>query len=231
MATTEKNKRKTRQLVLGFLERVSSSVFSDFPKQLTDLVGKQHGVYSLYKGKRLYYVGLATNLRNRIRQHLRDRHAGKWDIFSLYLIRKEDHIKELESLILRIADPTGNATRGRLPKAKNLHHDLHLHIKNAQAEQLSILLDSKYSKAKIKMNARLKKTLINKRQPSLKPFIKKQLKIRATYKAKIYNANVSKNGIIKFNNALYNSPSLAGQAVTGKANDGWLFWRFKKPNG
>ena len=47
--------------MLWHLERVSTKVFSHFRKQLTDLVGTKHGIYDLYKGDRLYYVGLATN--------------------------------------------------------------------------------------------------------------------------------------------------------------------------
>ena len=77
MVKKPKKAVKARKLVRGYLERVSSAAFSDFPKQLTDLVGREHGVYALYKGDQLYYVGLATNLRNRIKQHLRDRHAEK----------------------------------------------------------------------------------------------------------------------------------------------------------
>ena len=50
--------RLSRELVLGYLERISSRAFSDFPDELTDLAGNQHGVYALYKGDRLYYVGL-----------------------------------------------------------------------------------------------------------------------------------------------------------------------------
>ena len=113
-------KRRSRELVLGYLEKVSSQVFRDYSKELTELAGKRHGVYALYKGPRLYYVGLATNLRNRVQHHLQDRHSGKWDKFSLYLVRKADHIKELEALILRISDPAGNSMKGRLRHAENM---------------------------------------------------------------------------------------------------------------
>ncbi len=131
---------KSRSLVLGFLERISSKLFEDFPAQLTHFIGSEHGVYALYKGNHLYYVGLATNLRGRIKHHLQDRHAGAWDAFSLYLVRKADHIKELESLLLRIADPKGNKTRGRLKHADNLKKSLQEMIENEQSKQLEIVL-------------------------------------------------------------------------------------------
>ncbi len=225
MAVKKKKTRRSRQLVLGHLERISSKVFSDFPKQLTDLVSKQHGVYALYKGNRLYYVGLASNLRNRIRHHLRDRHAGKWDKFSLYLVRKADHIKELESLILRIADPTGNATRGRLARAENLRFELQAKIKTAQAKQLISLLGAK---RKIKLKQRKVKIA---RQPSLASYVKKRFKIRAKYRGKPYEAKVRSNGTINFNGNLFNSPSMAGKAATGRSTNGWWFWHFKNKKG
>jgi hypothetical protein len=231
MTAKKKTVRKSRQLVLGYLERISSKVFSDFPKQLTDLVEKQHGVYALYKGNRLYYVGLASNLRNRIRHHLRDKHAGKWDKFSLYLVRKADHIKELESLILRIADPTGNATRGRLARAENLKFDLQNKIKRAQERQLMVLLGSKKKLASQPNPKKKIEQEKKKKQPTLRPFIKEAMKIRATYKGKTYIARVRKNGIINFKGVLYNSPSMAGKAVTGRNVSGLYFWKYRNNKG
>ena len=46
-----KSKRKSRTLVLGYLERVASKAFDRYPKQVTELIGKQQGVYALYKGE------------------------------------------------------------------------------------------------------------------------------------------------------------------------------------
>ncbi|MFH0911810.1 MAG: GIY-YIG nuclease family protein, partial [Planctomycetota bacterium] len=138
-----KKAKKRPPLVQGLLEQVSSKVFWKFSDQITDLVKKRHGVYALYKGNRLYYVGLATNLRNRVKSHLRDKHAGKWDKFSIYLVRHEDHIKELESLILRIAVPKGNATKGRLAHAEDLRKKLRCQIRIIQHEQISDIMGRK----------------------------------------------------------------------------------------
>ncbi len=59
----------------------------EFKKEITKLIGKERGVYALYKKDKLYCVGLATNLRTRVKQHLKDRHRQKWDKFSLFLIK------------------------------------------------------------------------------------------------------------------------------------------------
>lgn len=120
MKIKQSETKRTRALVLGYLERLASSAFDDYPQQIRELVHGKHGVYALYKGDRLYYVGLATNLRNRVKHHLIDKLAGKWNRFSLYLVRKVEHIKELESLVLRIATPKGNTSGGRLSGADDL---------------------------------------------------------------------------------------------------------------
>jgi len=109
VAKKKKTKRTTRPIISGYLERVSALIFDKYKKEITDMIRGHQGLYALYYKNKLYYVGLASNLKNRINHHLRDRHQGKWTHFSLYIIRKADHIKELESLLLRIADPTGNA--------------------------------------------------------------------------------------------------------------------------
>jgi hypothetical protein len=114
MAKTKKAKRRSRAIVRGYLERINSLVFESYRNQITELIGGNHGVYALYNRDKLYYVGLATDLKGRIRHHLKDRHRGKWDRFSLYIIRKEDHIKEVESLLMRIAKPPGNKVLGKL---------------------------------------------------------------------------------------------------------------------
>ena len=100
-----KKKRGTRAIIQGHLERINSHVFDSYRDQITELIGRNHGVYVLYRKNKLYYIGLAIDLKGRIKNHLKDRHKGKWDHFSLYIIRKEDHIREVESLLVRIAEP------------------------------------------------------------------------------------------------------------------------------
>ncbi len=221
-------KRKSRALVIGYLERIASKAFEGFPKQVTELIGKKHGIYALYKGDRLYYVGLATNLRNRIKHHLKDRHAGKWDRFSLYLVRKTDHIKELESLLLRIAGPKGNLTGGKLKRAENLKTTLKQKIKQEQGRQIDKLMGTK---SKTSSKSRKKSSAKEKSQPSLAPYVKKRMKIRREYKGKLYVASVRSNGTINYKGNVYNSPSMAGKAITKRSTAGWHFWRYKNKKG
>lgn len=91
------------QLVCQHLENISRDALENYQAVIKEFVKGRHGIYALYKKDKLYYVGLASNLRNRLKHHLRDRHAHTWDRFSVYLTIKDEHLKELESLILRIA--------------------------------------------------------------------------------------------------------------------------------
>jgi hypothetical protein len=52
------------------------------------MIRGKSGVYALYKQDKLYYVGLASNLMTRVNGHLKDRHHGAWDRFSVYLTNK-----------------------------------------------------------------------------------------------------------------------------------------------
>lgn len=231
----KKPMKNKRALVLGFLENISSKIFSDYPQQLTDLVGKKHGIYALYKGNRLYYVGLATNLRGRIKQHLKDKHTGKWDKFSIYLIKEAQHIKELETLIMRVADPAGNTVKGKLPKAENLKSNLEHTIKSFQDKKREDILGRKVIKKTPTKNIFKKaKTKTKKGEPVLAPYIKKfnkSFKIRGTYKGATYRAIVNKSGTVRYNGVAYNSPSTAGVAARKYATNGWKFWHFKNRKG
>ena len=84
--------------------------------------GRGRGIYVLYKGEEVYYIGLSkSSLRSRIRGHAtRDRHKGKWDNFSFFQIGRTKYIKDTESLLLKIYKPRGNKVHGRFKKKYNL---------------------------------------------------------------------------------------------------------------
>jgi hypothetical protein len=107
-----KEKKAESRLVTGCLEGISKRVFADFSAQIAELAGEKPGIYALYHRGKLYYVGLATDLRRRIKHHLEDKHARNWDTFSLYVVRKEAHLRDLEAMTIRIAKPKGNGIKG-----------------------------------------------------------------------------------------------------------------------
>ncbi|MEO0053447.1 MAG: GIY-YIG nuclease family protein, partial [candidate division WOR-3 bacterium] len=129
-------KLKTPRLVVQHLEGFSGKVLDEYPEVVSEFIRGKNGVYALYKRDRLYYVGLARNLRSRLRMHMRDRHAGKWDRFSIYLTEGDEHLKELEALILRIAEPPGNKVTGKFIDSHDLRQDLRRRLKAAALRKI-----------------------------------------------------------------------------------------------
>lgn len=222
---------RARPLVGGFLERISVKAFEKYHYEITDLVRTQHGVYALYKNDRLYYVGLTVNLRRRIKQHLRDKHAGRWNRFSLYLVRKVDHIKEIESLLLRIADPAGNKQGGRLRKATNLERQLRKMMELRQRAELDEVFSGqptpRTQSTQSRGGSRKKTAAKRDADRPLKGIIGGK-RIYGTHKGKEFKAVVYRNGRIKFNGRFYDSPSAAGTAARRRETNGWTFWRVRK---
>lgn len=188
--------KKQTALVEGHLERISSRAFDAYPDQITRLVGRRHGVYALYKGNRLYYVGLATDLRNRIQHHLKDRHARRWDRFSLYLVGRADHLKELETLMVRIASPSGNLQAGQLPGSRNMVRELERFVKEQERRQREGILHGALSSPRGR--ERTEKFPLGgwpkadagslRRRIPLKGILKPNQRLRAVYKGRIYAA-------------------------------------------
>ena len=231
MAKSKKKARKSRPIVIGHLEKISSGVFERYPEQITGLTEGTQGVYALYRRQKLYYIGLASDLKRRIKWHLKDKHKGKWDRFSLYIIRKTDHIREVESVVVRIAEPRGNKQRGRLRGSKNLVRKLDAAIKERQKEERRGMLGDGKGKATRKKVKKRRKKAKGVERP-LKGLLRDWQRIYAKYKGKEYKAKVLPSGSIKLNGKLYDSPSAAAKAIIERgAVNGWNFWKYKDKAG
>jgi hypothetical protein len=229
-------KKKHRRLVQGNLERISSKVFDIYHDEITELVGRQHGVYALYKKNRLYYVGLAKNLRGRVKHHLKDRHAKKWDSFSLYLIRNVNYLRELESLLVHIAEPKGNIARGRFARSENLLDALNkmMSASDRQRRDETLAGGKRRRPAKSKRRKRVaigNATTRKERKPVLSGVFQAGMELRAKYKGSDYTATVDEEGKIHSRGKIFNSPSMAAIEIVGHSKDGWLFWRYKDKDG
>ena len=135
-----------KQLVFEHLEDVSWRVLKEYPQIVRGLLKGRAGVYALYSKSKLYYVGLASNLMPRLNQHLGDRHAPKWDRFSVYLTVRSEHIKELESLLLRIVKPKGNTQSGKFAKSKRLNNQLNREMTEEDKDRRARLLGGKVAR-------------------------------------------------------------------------------------
>jgi hypothetical protein len=109
-------------LIKGMTRRLPIQLLGDlsFQEGLEKIMRGYAGVYALYRAKRLYYVGLATNLYNRLRWHTKDKHKGKWDQFAIFRVRRVHYLKDMETLLLQVAVPPGNSLSGHLHRDADL---------------------------------------------------------------------------------------------------------------
>ena len=216
--------RKQVPLVCQHVENISREAMAEFQDVIRRFVRRRQGIYALHRKGKLYYVGLASDLLTRLKAHLKDRHGSSWDRFSLYLTIGDSHLKELESLILRVTKPTGNKVKGTFAKSENLKRRLAADIKSVQREQYNGIIGKVTVKARQKSEEKGKGHKLN-------AYIRRPFKIRADYKGRIVRATVRKDGAIRFGGQIYNSPSLAAQAVVKHGCNGWYFWRYERAPG
>jgi len=75
-----------------------------------------------------------ATLRSRLKHHLRDRHQESWDRFSVYLTLGDKHLRELEALILRIVQPSGNKQKGKFPHSEDIRPKFTRNVRQSQRE-------------------------------------------------------------------------------------------------
>ncbi|MBI4026956.1 MAG: hypothetical protein HY360_18365 [Verrucomicrobia bacterium] len=219
---------KRKPLVCQHLENVSRDVLEQHQEIVRHYVRHRQGVYALYRRGKIYYVGLASNLRSRLAHHLKDRHHDSWDRFSFYLTIGDSHLRELESLILRIVKPPGNKQKGKFAKSEDLRRrikrdwDAEMRLKRGDlfGKQLSL---APHKQEIVKMDGR---------NPVLSKYANVPRTLRAHYKGKTYRAFVRKTGLIWFAGKHFTSPSLAaGHAVKRPTCNGWTFWQYQRAPG
>lgn len=219
--------KNQQKLVLQYLENISWKVLEEYPGIIRTMIKGKWGVYALYRKDKLYYVGLANNLMGRLKTHLKDRHHNRWDRFSVYLTIKSSHIKELESLLIRVTNPPGNRIKGKFIKSAALRPELNAKLvafdANRRAGLIGGLIEQKWQKTVAK-KAGGKKSLIG--------IFPNRIQLRATYKEQTHIATLRKDGKISYKNKLYASPTMAAKIVTGrKTISGWHFWKYKNSKG
>jgi hypothetical protein len=114
------------ELIKGMSRRLPSEILESllFRHRLRTIMRGYAGIYALYRGKRLYYVGLTKNLLGRLKWHLRDRHKGKWTHFIIFRIHKVRYLKDIETLIHNLISLPGNRVQGRVPRDADINRAL-----------------------------------------------------------------------------------------------------------
>lgn len=217
--------KKTTGLVSSYIENLRREVLEEYLREVKNHAKDKHGIYALYNGNKIYYVGLARSLSVRLKQHLQDRHEGHWDTFSLYITSDKTFLRELESLILRIFRPKGNKANGRLKSAYDLKGDLLRELDEKYKTERDFLLGYKTSKRPAVKLEKLKEG-----QTDLVAYGLVSMVIYGSYKGKKYKARIDKNGWVILNGKKYPSLSSAGVAVRkhGSTVNGWDFWKIKE---
>lgn len=216
-----KQKKKRSGIIKESLENISRNVFKDHMEIITELIGDSSGIYALYDQNELYYVGRATELKQRVKHHLKDRHDSQWTHFSLYLVKRNDHIGDIESLLIRVAAPVGNRAKPRGRDSKLLRTKLRRLLKQKHKRELAELVPGRKRKIESSKNDKLE----------LKGLVKKRTSIYRIYKGKEYKAALFPAGFIRFKGKRYYSPSSAAlQIIDRGAVNGWIFWRIKDNN-
>jgi hypothetical protein len=212
------------QLVCQQLENISREALEKYQAIIRDYTRKRNGVYALYKGDRLYYVGLAIDLRRRLKQHLKDKHVDAWDRFSIYITIGDHHMKEMESLLLRITRPAGNKQIGKFSKCENLARRFRRDMTVLQREEITSIFGLKRKSGEDLEG-----------QGVLGPYVHeiRRRRLRGRYKGKLFKARVRGDGAIAIygTKRRFNSPSLAAIHCVKRNMNGWWFWHYERSPG
>jgi hypothetical protein len=227
MALVRRKRRRRRDaLVYAHLESVSRDLLERHPDIVRDFIGRNAGVYALYRRNRLYYVGLATALRHRLKAHVKNRHGDSWDSFSVYLTIKDQHLREIEALMLRLARPVGARQRGRLAQSKDLRRSITRAIRQKQNKEVSSLF------VRLNLAEDVEKRKPDKDyDPDLLRLLPTGAKLMATYRGKVHRARVRRDGQVRFNGKSYPTLSLAAKSAARRSMNGWWFWQVEKGKG
>lgn len=219
---------KPPQLVCQHLENISREALEEYQKIIRDYVRKHQGVYALYQREKLYYVGLAGDLNQRLKHHLKDRHGESWDRFSVYLTIGDSHLRELESLLLRVVQPKppGNKIRGKFSRSENLSRRFMADVKRLQRNELNDLVGKPAGDEVVWTRAAGKG-----RRPVLAKYFSRPAELRGALKGKVFKARIRSDGFIRFQGKLYRSPSQAGTVAGRHSCNGWLFWKYERAPG
>ena len=220
---------KPAQLVCQHLENISRDALEKYQKIIRRYVIRRQGVYALYSRGKLYYVGLAGDLRWRLNQHLKDRHGLSWDRFSVYLTIGESHLRELESLLLRVIKPKprGNEKSGKFAKSDDLRARFKKDVSASLQKELDSLMGKTEEGSRVARKASAKG---GKRRP-LAEYVKAPFRIQGRSKGKLFHGRVRRDGTIGLQGEVFSSPTGAAVAVTKYPVDGWWFWKYERAPG
>lgn len=222
-------KRKPRRLrrealVFAHLEHVSKDLLLKHPDIVRQFIGRNSGVYALYRKNSLYYVGLASALRHRLTAHGKNRHGKMWDHFSIYLTIKDQHLREIEALLLRISKPPGARQSGKLAQSKDMKRQILRAIHSKQNREATSLFGTFVNTDEM-MSSKVKG------ETDLIRLFPAGARLKGTNNGKTFRALVKSDGRVRFGGQYYSSLSLAAKAAIKRSTNGWWFWQVERGKG
>jgi hypothetical protein len=214
---------KREALVFAHLERVSKDLLVKHPDVVRQFIGRNTGIYALYRRGKLYYVGLATALRHRLTAHGKNQHGKQWDQFSIYLTIKDQHLREIEALLLRIAKPPGAKQTGKLAQSRDMRRQISRAIRQKQFKEVSSLFGRGVQEDAV--------TKVTRGDPQLVRFFPSGARLRGYHKGKAFSARARRDGQVRFDGKVYSSLTLAAKAAVKRPINGWWFWHVERGKG
>jgi hypothetical protein len=163
----------------------------------------------------------------RLGHHLRDRHGDSWDRFSVYLTIGDSHLRELEALILRIVKPKGNTQKGKFARSEDIKRKFGRDVRQRHRHDIDILLGIRRKPE----NSDSRIHVAGKSGSLVRVLRGRAMRLRRTYKGKLFKARLRKDGKVVHNRVIYPTPSAAGKAICGRAVSCWKFWQCERAPG
>ncbi|MDE1820916.1 MAG: hypothetical protein KGJ23_05035 [Euryarchaeota archaeon] len=202
----------TKAIVDTYAEKLDRALLDS--RTLQKFLSRRPGIYALYSGKSLYYVGMATNLWTRLNQHGKDRHRSSWNRFSVYSSPPLINVRGLEALLHHVSpDVPGIRQRGKLVRALDLNHLLDQASHRADARAL---LRRDVSARGRELPARLRKRILR----------SGGILVGQTRKRRI-GALLLQDGRVLLNGTYFSSMTEAAQWVCPYKVNGRDFWKYE----
>jgi hypothetical protein len=141
-------------------------------------------------------------------------------------------MKEIESLILRVAEPPGNKVKGKFIRSENLLGKVKAEYRRRRTAEEEDLFGAPRWRRKPAGRPRPRPHPTEGRRPVLAEHAEQVRLLIARCKKKLLKARVRRDGRINFGGKLYTSPSLAAAAACGRSTcNGWVFWKYERAPG
>ncbi len=150
--------------------------------------------------------------------------------YHVYETSGDKHIRELESLVLRITAPRGNEVKGKLRGSTDLRRHVKAQIRKRHDDIVSSIFGDARPERRAPARPRPKRA--KSKVPMAGLIEHGWIQLRFTHRGAVHKALLAKNGSITLNGEVFTSPSLAAAKAAGKrAYNGWKAWKYKNRAG